>query len=127
MATGIEYVKGEITTISHVATGTLAAGQTVVIDRNLAITRNAATSGDTVQCAITGVWLLPKVSGAVIKAGEEVLWDVSAATATGEVDDNAATVAAGDLDGFGYAIEGAGNGETTVKVALTPNTATIGS
>ena len=127
MASGIEYVKGEITTIAHVATGTITVGDTLVIDKNLAIARNSGTSGDTIQCAITGVWLLPKVSAAVIKAGEEVLWDISAATATGEVDDNAATVAAGDLDGFGYAIEGAGNGETTVKVALTPNTATIGS
>ena len=74
--------------------------------------------GETLEGAIAtaGVWRFPKVSGAVIAAGEGVNWDASA----GEVDDNAATTAAGDVAEFGKAQQAGGNGDTTIEVDIGP-------
>lgn len=63
---------------------------------------------------IRGVFRFPKVSGAVIAAGDSVNWDASA----GEVDDNAATAASGDVIEFGTAVEAKGNGDTTIDILI---------
>ena len=72
----------------------------------------AATTGvGAVQ--IEGVVTLPKVSGAVFAAGDQVLWDVTATA----VDDNAATPATGDFL-CGTAWVAGANGETTAQIKL---------
>ena len=71
---------------------------------------------ETGSVKVSGTWTLPKVSAAVILAGESLVWDSSVS----EFDDNAATPASGDVSGAAaWAVEGAGNGATTVKVKLT--------
>jgi predicted RecA/RadA family phage recombinase len=79
--------------------------------------------GDTIACDVDGVWNLPKADAAVIAQGETVNWDVSA----GNIDDNAATPATGDLSGGCIAMEGKGatTGENIlVKLNVGPNTVT---
>jgi predicted RecA/RadA family phage recombinase len=61
-----------------------------------------------------GVFIAPKVSGAVIAAGEYVMWDASA----GAFDDNQATPAAGDVSDCAIAFGAAGDGDTTVQIKL---------
>lgn len=93
----------------------ISSGDVVVVGNlvGVALTDIAATTGvGSVQ--IDGVFSLPKVSAAVIGAGESVIYDVS----SGEFDDNLATPATGDVSGSCVAIEAAGNGVTTVKVKL---------
>ncbi len=73
--------------------------------------------------AISGVYKVPKVSGAVIAQGESLTWDVSAAA----FDDNAAVPATGDVTGPpAVAFQAAGNGVTTMTVKFTgvPGTVT---
>jgi len=72
----------------------------------------AATTG-VGAVAITGVFTLPKVSGAVIAQGGAVFWDTSA----NAVDDDQATKATGDFT-CGTAMEAGINGQTTLKVKL---------
>jgi len=79
----------------------------------------AATTG-VGAVAISGVFDLPKVSGAVIVAGDAVFWDTSA----NAVDDDAATKATGDFT-CGVAMESAGNGVTTIAVKLNGHTTVI--
>ena len=125
MATAI-YKRGQIEMISHTVAGAaVTVDECLVIDRNLAVARNAGAIGDVIQCAITGVWVLPKIAGAEIAAGEPVLWDLDGASTDAAVDDNLAAGSTGDLENFGVAIEDAGNGVETVKVLLTPNAASI--
>jgi predicted RecA/RadA family phage recombinase len=121
------YLKGEKTSARYLAGGAIVVDQVLVVGTNalvsVGIAGEAMASGDTGIVYLTGVYDFPKVSGAVIKCGESVDWDLSA----GEVDDNQATSAAGDVANFGIALEDAGNGVTTIKVALTPNTGTLGT
>jgi len=102
------------------ATGTVAVDDIDVVGTNspvsLGVAKNAAASGEMVIYDVNGEYTMPKVSGAVIMAGETVDWDSSA----NSVDDNQLSPATGDLSDFGYAIEAAGSGVTTVKVRLLP-------
>lgn len=116
------YKRGEIRTLKYTnGTGSEIAVDTIIIcgiidakKCRVGITREAIANGDTGMVAISGVWEFPKVSGAVIKAGESVTWDSSA----GEVDDNAATTGAGDVAAFGCALTDAGNGVTSIDVDI---------
>lgn len=87
--------------------------------QSVGVVREASSAAGTVTVDIGGVYRFPKVSGAVIDAGETVDWDNSA----GEVDDNQATSASGDVADFGIAMEVKGNGTTTVDVQLQPGKA----
>lgn len=69
----------------------------------------------------------PTVVGAVAAAGEKLLWDVSANTATGGFDDAAASAAAGDLMGAAIAWKPIGSSDTTCTVLLTPGNVTVGT
>lgn len=64
--------------------------------------------------ALDGVFTLPKVSGAVFKQGETLIWDSSA----GAFDDNQATPATGDVSGSVAAAADGADGDTTCKVRL---------
>lgn len=118
------YKRGEIRTALYTAGADIAVDQVVilgVVDAKkcrVGVARQAIASGDTGIVAVSGVFEFPKVSAAVIKAGESVNWDSSSNT-TGEVDDNAHTTAAGDVAQFGCAMADAGNGVTTIEVDIT--------
>ena len=112
---------GDVITIPAAAAA-ITSGQVLKVGNILAVAAHAAAIGQPVECKRTGVFLVPKVSGAVIAQGESLTWDVSA----GAFDDNAATPAAGDVTGAAFAYEAAGNGATTLAVYFTgvPGTVT---
>lgn len=118
------YKRGEIRTALYTAGADIAVDQVVilgVVDAkkcHVGVAREAIASGDTGIVAVSGVFEFPKVSAAVIKAGESVNWDSSADSSSGEVDDNAHTTAAGDVAQFGTALEDAGSGVLVIDVDI---------
>jgi predicted RecA/RadA family phage recombinase len=110
---GTTYIRpGE--TLPVALSGTVAVDDVDVVGTGLlGVALVAGVSGDTINYSIAGVHRLPKASAAVIAQGEQVLWDASAV----EVDDDAATPAAGDFL-CGYAMEAAGSGVLTVEVLI---------
>jgi predicted RecA/RadA family phage recombinase len=80
-------------------------------------TGSAVAAGQVVVIAqILGVYTCPKVSAAVIAAGQTLTWDVSA----GEFDDNAAVAEEGDITGPpATAFEAGVDTQTTLKVLFT--------
>lgn len=112
----VDYLTGAAVAIDEVLTvGTNGAV-------SIGVARQVATaSGETITVDIGGCYVFPKVSAAVIKAGETVDWDSS----LGAVEDNQSTLATGDVGDFGVALADSGNGETTVKVQLIPGTSAI--
>jgi predicted RecA/RadA family phage recombinase len=110
---------GNSITIPAVAAA-VASGQVVKIGNVLAVASHTAAAGQELEAKPRGVFLAPKVSGAVIKQGESLTWDVSANSGAGAFDDNAATPAAGDVTGAAaFAWEDAGAGTTTLAVYFT--------
>lgn len=111
------YVQeGDIINWTNSTGSAVASGDVVVIGQTLGVALVAIAAGAVGAVALEGVFTLPKVTGAVIAAGETLVWDVSA----GKFDDNQATPAAGDISGAAaVAFEAAGNGATTLKVRLT--------
>lgn len=113
--------KGECMTITAAATTT--SGQVVAVGNTLGVATGDIANGAKGEICIVGVFTVPKVSGAVIAAGETLTWDASAAA----FDDNLATPASGDITGAAaIAFEAAGNGVTSmaVKFTGTPGTRT---
>ena len=110
---------GNSITIPAVAAA-VTSGQVLKIGNLLVVASHAASAGQPVECKPTGVYVVPKVSGAVIAQGESLTWDVSANGGLGAFDDNLATPAAGDVTGAAaVAYEAAGNGATTLSVFFT--------
>ena len=104
---------GEV--VEHTATANLASGQVVAMGNILGVALKDIPSGSPGPVQITGVFVVPKVAGAVIAQGESLTWDASAAA----FDDNLATPASGDITGAAAtAFEDAGNGATSLKVKL---------
>lgn len=115
------YVNEGIT-IAHTASGTaLEAGDPIVIGEQIGVALVDIAVGDTGTVALSGVFTLPKVSGAVIAAGQSVIWDASAAA----FDDNLATPATGDVSGCCVAMETKGNATTTIAVKLNVGVGTV--
>lgn len=113
--------------IPFTAAADLTSGRVVKVGQLLGVVQNDVDSGDVGQAYIEGVFECPKVSAAVIAAGESLTWDVSANSGVGAFDDNLATPATGDVTGpTAVAFEAAGNGVTTMKVKFTgvPGTVT---
>ena len=102
--------------IEFTATQAYSSGDVVVIGGLLGIALNNVANGAQGQAQIKGVFSVPKVSAAVIAAGESLTYDVSAS----EFDDDQATAAAGDITGpAAVAVEAKGNGDTTISILLT--------
>jgi len=102
--------------IPFTAAANVVSGQVVRIGQILGVATADVASGEEGRAAIDGVFTVPKVSGAVIAAGESLTWDASAAA----FDDNAATPATGDVTGpAAVAFEAAGNGVTSLAVRFT--------
>ncbi len=114
------FKRGEVRTVKYLAGATIVVDQIIVggvVDGKkcrVLVAREAGVSGDTIICAATGVFEFPKVSAAVIKAGESVNWD----TSEGGVDDNAQVTAVGDVAQFGMACQDAGNGVLFLDVDI---------
>jgi predicted RecA/RadA family phage recombinase len=102
--------------ITFTAAANLAAGVVVRIGALLGVTTSAVLNGAVGEAKVTGVFNVPKVSGAVIAQGERLVWDASAAA----FDDSLATPATGDVSGeAAVAWEAAGNGVTEISVKFT--------
>lgn len=92
------------------------SGSVIAMGQTLGVALVDIANGATGSVQIQGVFEVPKVSGAVIAAGESLVWDVSA----GAFDDNLATPATGDISGPpAVAVEAAGNGVTLFNVRFT--------
>lgn len=114
---------GEGNVIDVVLAADAVSGVPFAVGGLLAMPITDGLSGETIACAISGVYNLPKVDAAVIGAGESITYDVS----VDEVDDSLATPAAGDLTVGCVAMEskGATTGETiAVKLNVSLNTVT---
>lgn len=115
--------------IQHTAAADIASGDVVKIGNLLGVALVDIPNGSTGAVSLSGVFLAPKVSGAVIAKGETLTWDVSASSGAGAFDDNAATPAAGDVTGAAaVAWEAAGDGVTSLLVKFTgvPGTVAAG-
>ena len=114
------YKRGEIRTALYTAGADIAVDEIVVlgvIDAKkckVGVAREAIANGETGVVAVSGVFEFPKVSAAVIKAGESVNWDSSA----GAVDDNAHTTAAGDVAQFGAAMADGAATTTVIDIDI---------
>jgi predicted RecA/RadA family phage recombinase len=114
------YKRGEIRTAKYTAGADIAVDDIVilgVIDAKkcrVGVARQAIANGATGIVAISGVWEFPKVTGAVIKAGESVNWDSD----PGGVEDNAHSTGAGDVAQFGCAMQDAGSGVLLLDVDI---------
>lgn len=125
MAATATYKRGEVRTLKYLAPANIAMNQVVVcgiIDAKksrIGVARQAIASGDVGIVGVSGVWRFPKLTGAVIKAGESVGYDFSGFN----IDDNAMTTGAGDVGQFGCAMEDAGAGVLFIDVDIaTPGT-----
>jgi predicted RecA/RadA family phage recombinase len=114
------YKRGDLRTILYTAGADIGVDDIVVLGTvadkkaRVGVARLNIANGATGIVAISGVFEFPKISGAVIKAGECVNWDAESAA----VDDNAATTAAGDVAQFGAAMADAGNGTTVLDIDI---------
>lgn len=112
--------EGDVMTVT--AAANLTSGQVVRFGNSLCVALMDIANGSTGQVARRGVFVVPKVSGAVIAQGESLTWDASAAA----FDDNLATPATGDVTGAAaVAFEAAGNGVTSMAVFFTGTPGTV--
>ena len=102
--------------LSFTAAADLAGGEVLVLGNTIGVVAADVANGGAGELNLTGVYTVPKVSGAVIAKGDSLTWDASA----GAFDDNAATPESGDITGPAcIAWEAAGNGVTSLQVKFT--------
>lgn len=120
-----KHVSGDVKTVEYTPSGAAISADDVIVlgatdgkKCTVGVAMKDVADGVTAEgaVAVSGVFQFTKVSGAVIVAGEAVSWDASSSA----VDDNALTLASGDVGEFGKAMQDAGNGETTVEVEIGP-------
>lgn len=105
----------------------VASGQLVKVGGGtLGVTLVALAINETGSVSLEGVFdNMPKVSGAVFAQGEKLLFDVSADSGKGQLDDSAAVGASGDVMGGCIAWAAGANLETTCTIKLTPGNSTV--
>lgn len=107
---------GKVLDYTNTTGATILSGKVVAVGQILGVALKDIPNNTTGSVAVDGVFSVPKVSGAVIAAGESLTWDASAAA----FDGNAAAPAAGDITGAAaVAFQAAGNGTTTLNVKFT--------
>ncbi|NBC32843.1 MAG: DUF2190 family protein [Alphaproteobacteria bacterium] len=99
----------------------VSAGDVVVVGAQIGIAAVDIADSAAGTVYMSGVYTVPKVSGAVIAQGEMVAWDASASA----FDDSAMTPATGDITGACTAWEGAGDGVTSIAVKLNTGVGTV--
>lgn len=97
---------------------TIKSGDALQIGDLLGVASVDGVSGETIAFRVMEVFNLPKVTAQVIAQGDVVNFDASAGAA-GEVT-GAATIAAGDVTGFGVAWEAADGTTSDIDVLLAP-------
>ena len=107
-------------THNHVATGTISAGDVVVVNDLVGIAQEDAVSGETVVLAIEGVFRLIKNSSTAINEGDLVDFDSSVPEVSTGI-----TPAAGDVEDFGIAMETVASAGTRINVKLRPGSGTF--
>jgi len=99
--------------------GDIVSGGVVVMgatsDATLGVALVDIADGESGAVAICGVFTVPKVTAAVFKQGETLIWDSSVS----KFDDNQATPATGDVSGSVIASADGAASETTCTVLLT--------
>ena len=107
--------EGEVMVWTNITASAVVSGQVVAMGNILGVAEVDIAVGASGSVGF-GVYRVPKVAGAVIVAGDSLLWDASASG----FDDNAAVAAAGDIGGSAaVAFETAGAGVTTLAVKFT--------
>ena len=99
--------------VDYVPSGALESGEIIVQGYLVGIARHAAKAGEVTSLAVTGVFDLPKATGAgtAIAAGVDVYWD--------EADEEAkADDESGANRKLGRTVAAAADGDTTVRVRL---------
>ena len=118
-----KYIKGAMDTVEYTPSGAAISANDVIVlggvdakKCSVGVAMKDVADGHTEEgvMAVSGVFEFPKVSAAVITAGQSVNWDSSESA----VDDNAHTTAAGDVKEFGKAMSDGANGETTILVDI---------
>ena len=99
----------------------VVSGQVVAVGQRIGIAADNIASTATGTVYMEGVFNVPKVSAAVIAQGEMVAWDAS----EGKFDDNALSLAAGDITNAAIAWEKGIATQTTIDVKLTNQVATV--
>lgn len=113
---------GKVLAYTNGTGAAITSGSVVAVGQLLGVALANIAIGATGSVAIDGVFTVPKVTGAVIKAGESLVWDASAA----KFDDNLAAPASGDIGGAAaVAFEDAGNGATVLNVKFTGTPGTL--
>lgn len=97
-------------TIGWIASGAVTSGQGVQMGALFGVAITAAANGQAFEAALTGVFELPKATGAVA-AGQLIYWDTSEAEASTSADSGANKL-------IGAAIEAAASDAAAVKVRL---------
>lgn len=117
------YKKGDVDTVEYTPSGAAISADDVIVlgaanaeNCTVGVAMKDVADGVTEEgaVAVSGVFEFPKVSAAVIAAGESVNWDASAAA----VEDNLHVTGAGDVSSFGKAMADGANGETTILVDI---------
>lgn len=97
-------------TVTFTASVTVTSGQPVAMGSLFGIAVTDATSGQTFEAALVGVFDLPKATGAVT-AGAKIYWDASEGEVTTDADSGANPL-------IGAAVAAAASDAATVKVRL---------
>lgn len=105
--------------LTHTAGATISSGDVVELSDVVGVALNDAASGAEVECKITGVFTLAKVSGTAFVQGDALNWDASAGNFT-----KSATAATGDITGGAIAAATAASGATSAAVRLCPGSGT---
>ena len=99
---------GRVITVPAPAGGA-ASGSCLIVGSLFGVAAQAAAEGEQLELVTTGVFLLPKLSGAVFAIGDRVAWDA----ATNVID-----VPASGRIPIGIAVGAAGAGIATLSVRL---------
>lgn len=115
--TPCKKVGGAGCAIDYTAGSDLAAGKVIVIGTTPMIVEVDVVSGALAALATTGLWDIPKVSGA-ITAGTALYWDADADPVGGTSGSGAATATDTGNSLLGIAALAAANGDEMVRVLL---------
>ena len=97
----------------------LAAGKVVIIGVTPMIAELDVASGELGALANTGLWDIPKITGAIAQ-GDAVYWDADADPVGGTAGSGAATTTAAGNTMLGIASAAAASGDEMVRVLLMP-------
>lgn len=106
-------------TLDYVAGSAISSGDIVVIGNLVCVALADIANGATGSVKCTGVFDLPKKTGA-INVGDLIDYDLSTTNFSTGI-----TAATGDITKCGVAVAAAASGDATVRVKLTPGSGVI--